>query len=102
MDDCTELGNVVKSNETLDPTCKSEVHNKIVFEHLMQYFFDSQNLVSTQLSPTADCVPPDATLLEQLVQDAVNVVAKIHACVCYSSDHRGLGLGRTFTELAKR
>ena len=23
------------------------------------------------------------------------VVAKIHACVCYSSDHRGLGLGRT-------
>ena len=35
------LGNVVKSNETLHPMCKSEVHNNNVFEHLMQHFFDS-------------------------------------------------------------
>ena len=30
MEDCTELGNVVKSNEILDPTCKCEVHSNSV------------------------------------------------------------------------
>ena len=73
MDDCTELGNVVKSNETLDPTCKSEVHNNSVFEHLMQHYFDSQNRVSCPPRPTGDCVPLYATLLDQLAQDVVDV-----------------------------
>ena len=41
MEYCTKLGNIMKSNEILDPTCKSKVYNNIVFEHLMQHFFDS-------------------------------------------------------------
>ena len=27
------------------------------------------------------------------------IVTKIRACVCYSSDHRGLGFGRTFVKI---
>ena len=34
-------------------------------------------------------------------EPAQNVVTKLRACVCYSSDHRGLGLGRTFDKLSK-
>ena len=64
MEDCTELGNVVKSNEILDPTCKSEVHNNNVFQHLMQCFFDSENHKSTPPSPIVDDVPRDPTLFE--------------------------------------
>ena len=60
MEDCIELGNVVKSNEILDLVCKFEVHDNCVFEHLMQHYFDSQNLVATPPSPTVDCVPLDA------------------------------------------
>ena len=30
MEDCTKLGNVVKSNQILDPTCKSKVQNNNV------------------------------------------------------------------------
>ena len=73
MEDCNQLGNIVKMNEILDPKCKPEDHNNSVFEHLMQHYFNSQNLVSNPSSPTADCVPLDATLLEQLAQDMANV-----------------------------
>ena len=70
---------VLKSNEILDPTCKSEVHNHNVFDHLMQYIFDSQNLDSTPPSPTDDNVPLYPTLLEQLAQDAVDAQEAIEA-----------------------
>ena len=79
MEDCIELGNVVKSNEILDPACKSEVHNNSVFEHLMQHYFDSQNLVSNPPSPAADCVPLEAILLEQLAQDAADLQEVVEA-----------------------
>ena len=51
MEDCTELGNVVKSNEILDLVCRFEVHNNNVFEHLMQHYFDSQNLCFKSTEP---------------------------------------------------
>ena len=73
MEDFTKLGNVVKMNEILDPKCKPEDHNNNVFEHLMHHYFDSQNLVSNPPSPAADCVPLEATLLEQLAQDAADL-----------------------------
>ena len=66
MEDCNQLGNVVKMNEILDPNPKPEDNNNSVFEHLMHHYLDSQNLVSNPPSPTADCVPLEATLLEQL------------------------------------
>ena len=31
IEDCTKLGNVVKSDEILDPKCKTEVDNNSVF-----------------------------------------------------------------------
>ena len=79
MEDCNKLGNVVKMNEILNPKCKPEDHNNSVFEHLMQHYFDSQNLVSNPSSPTADCVPVDATLLDQLAQDAVDMQEVVEA-----------------------
>ena len=51
MEDCTELGNIVKSNEILDLVCRFEVHNNNVFEHLMQHYFDSQNLCFKSTEP---------------------------------------------------
>ena len=79
MEDCNELGNVVKMNEILYPKCKPEDHNNCVFEHLMQHYFDSQNLVSNPLSPAVDCVPLDATLLAQLAQVAADVQEVVEA-----------------------
>ena len=73
MEDCNQLGNVVKINEILDPNPKPEDHNNCVLEHLMHHYFDSQNLVSNPPSPAADCVPLDATLHEQLAQDATDL-----------------------------
>ena len=64
MEDCNQLGNVVKMNEILDRNPKPEDNNNNVFEHLMNHYFDSQNLVSNPPSPIADCVPLEATLLE--------------------------------------
>ena len=73
MEDCNQLGNVVKMNEILDPNPKPEDNNNNVFEHLMHHYFDSQNLVSNPPSPAADYVPLEATLLEQLEQDAADL-----------------------------
>ena len=73
MEDCNQLGNVVKMNEILDPNPKIEDNNNSVFEHLMHHYLDSQNLVSNPPSPTAHCVPLQATLLEQLAQDAADL-----------------------------
>ena len=73
LEDCNQLGNVVKMNEILDPNPKPEDNNNSVFEHLMNHYFDSQNLVSNPPSPAADCVPLEATLLEQLAQDAADL-----------------------------
>ena len=75
LEDGNELGNDVKSHEILETTCKSEVHNNSVFEHLMQHFFESQNLDSTPLSPTTDNVQTDPIVLEKLAQDAADVQA---------------------------
>ena len=41
LEDCNQLGNVVKMNEILNPKCKPEDHNNSVFEHLMHHYFDS-------------------------------------------------------------
>ena len=79
MEDCNQLGNIVKMNEILNPKCKPEDHNNNVFKHLMHHYFDSQNLVSNPPSPDADCVPLDATLLEQLAQDATDLQEAIEA-----------------------
>ena len=45
----------------------------------MQNFFNSQNLDSTLASPTADYVPPDPNLVEQLAQDATDMQEAIEA-----------------------
>ena len=73
MEDCNQLGNVVKMNEILDQNPKPEDNNNSVFEHLMHHYFDSQNLVSAPPSPAVDAVPLEATLLEQLAQDAADL-----------------------------
>ena len=73
MEDCNQLGNAAKMNEILDPNPKSEDNNNSVFEHLMHHYFNSQNLVSNPPSLAADCVPLEATLLEQLAQDAADL-----------------------------
>ena len=79
LEDCNKLGNVVKMNEILDPNPKPEDNNNNVFEHLMHHYFDSQNLVSNPPSPSANCVPLEVTLLEQLAQDAADLQEAVEA-----------------------
>ena len=69
----------MKMNEILDPNLKPEDNNNNVFEHLMNHYFDSQNLVCNPPSPAADCVPLEATLLEQLAQDAADLQEAVEA-----------------------
>ena len=64
LEDCNKLGNVMKMNEILDPNPKPEDNSNSVFEHLMNHYFDSQNLVSNPPCPAVECVPLEATLLE--------------------------------------
>ena len=88
LEDGTELGNDVKSHEILETTCKSEVHNNSVFEHLMQNFFESQNLDSTPLSPTIDNIQTDPTMLEKLARDSADVKATAEVMKRFSEEDR--------------
>ena len=45
----------------------------------MHHYFDSENLVSNPPSPAADCVPLEATLLEQLAQDTTDLQEGVEA-----------------------
>ena len=87
MEDFTKLGNVVKMNEIFDPKCKPEDHNNNVFEHLMKHYFNPPNLVSNPPSHAVDCVPLDATLLEQLVQDATDMQEAVEALDMFSEEN---------------
>jgi hypothetical protein len=73
LEQCTELGNDVKCHEIVETTCKTEVHNNSVYEHLMQHFFESQDLDSTPPSPTTENVQTDPSVLEKLVQETADV-----------------------------
>ena len=52
----------------------------------MHHYFDSQNLVSNPPSPAANCVPLEATLLEQLAQDATDLQENAEALVRLSKE----------------
>ena len=75
----TELGNDVKCHEIVETACKTEVHNNSVFEHLMQHFFESQDLDSTPPTPTTvflnttENVQTDPSVLENLAQETADV-----------------------------